>query len=53
MCYFFVVPLQQIYCNGFILSNFHRDLPFKEEPEKPIVRNPDTFSDAEGTNVPS
>ena len=39
--------------NGFILSNFHRDLPSREEPETPVVRNPDTFSGAEGTNVPS
>jgi DNA-binding transcriptional regulator YhcF (GntR family) len=30
--------------NGFILSNFHRDLPEKKEPKMADVQNPDTFS---------
>ena len=29
--------------NGFILSNFHRDLPGQEKAKKAAVQNPDTF----------
>ena len=38
--------------NGFIISNFHRDLPPKAEPETAIVQNPDTFSQQQGSDVP-
>ena len=38
--------------NGFILSNFHRDLPPKKEAETTSVRNPDTFSENNSGDVP-
>ena len=38
--------------NGFIISNIHRDLPPKKEQNEASVRNPDTFSHSEGTDVP-
>ena len=38
--------------NGFILSNFHRDLPGQEDSKKSNVRNPYTFTGGEGGDVP-
>lgn len=38
--------------NGYIISNFHRDLPPKKEPEMPVAQNPDTFSPEEGSDMP-
>jgi len=38
--------------NGFILSNFHRDLPKNEEPKVSNVRNPDTILGKEGSDMP-
>jgi len=39
--------------NGFITSNLHRELPPKKEPEILVVRNPDTFSEENGLDIPS
>ena len=38
--------------NGFILSNFHRDLPGKKESKEADVRNSDSFLGKEGSDVP-
>ncbi len=38
--------------NGFILSNFHRDLPGKKESTEADVQNPDIFEDKDGSDVP-
>ena len=37
--------------NGFILSNFHRDLPDQKESKNAVVQNPDTFSEQEASDA--